>query len=246
MANPILTEAQASKQSIYEIVALADAEHLPGTVGMLDDGRRFRYVYNESAVTYPVGQLLVSNVTAHNDQVAAVNSIGQRRVTFTAGAVCVARQFLNGYLALNLGTALGHSYRIVDHPVLAAAAAQWVLLEDGLTVATDATTEFTLMSNPCWSPQISVVDQLDLPVGVPLVAITDDTCGWVQYHGECAVLAGTGAAAARGTCLTIDGGVGDEGAVGTKDADIEAPCGISLIAQVDTEYLPVYLSLGYP
>ncbi len=243
MSNPVLVGGQASGQSIYDITPITHPEHLPGTRGVLDDGRVFYYTWNESGVTYPIGQLLCTNdiVALHSQQVSGVVTAGSRRGTFTAGAVCVARQYIGGYMCVNDVTGQGQTYRIKDHPVWAAAAAQWYDLYDPLVVALDATSEITFVSSPYWTPQISVADQLDLPVGVATgIAITDDNCGWIQTWGEAAVLHGAGAAA-RGSCCTIGGAA--VGRLAVKNADIEAHCATALILGVSTEYLPVCLQI---
>ena len=130
-------------------------------------------------------------------------------------------------------------YKIKSHPAASASATLTVELYDGLAVALAGTEECDLVASPYTGVVISNVDQADLPIGVPLVAVTASYYFWAQTRGPAAVLMDE--AIGRGDTVTI--GTAVAGAVEAQDAIAEPIIGHMLEAGVDTKYNQVFLTI---
>src|SRR6185503_8408488 len=218
------------------------ALHPVGTKGLTTDGRVFRYSL-AGGVTLSPGKLCVAatqNSAHENMAVAAAAAVGATSVSVTLGATAVtANQFAGGYLVINDATGEGIAYPVSGHPAHAGTGALAVSLAKPVQVALTTSSEASLIANPWSGVVISIADQLDMPVGVPNVAITNAYYGWLQTRGVCAVLADE--TLAVGENLTI--GSSTVGAVEENDGVGEANVGVAIQAGVDTEYRAVFLQI---
>lgn len=232
-----------SASDITEVTS--DKLHALGTVGQTVDGRKFRYA-KAGATLLAAGKLAVAadaDANVVNVAVTAAAAIGSKEVKLTAGGAIAADAYADGFLQVNDATGEGHTYRVVGNTAGTAGNSYAVIvkLAQPIQVALVASTsEVSLYKNELDGLVISATDQADLPVGVPVVAIAASSYGWVQTYGMAAVLADE--AVTRGQTVTI--GTGVAGAVEAADLIGEPAIGIAAQALVDTEYSPVFLTLG--
>lgn len=229
---------QLASQDVRKIST--SKQHSLGTVGVTRDGRVYRYT-RAGGTTLDPGKITVAatvdtNVT--NKAVSAASAIGSFQVQFTAGSTVTADAYVDGTLNVNDATGEGITYLIAGHLTTAA---QVVTLAEPITVAlVDATSEVTMTKNPWADTVISIADQLDMPVGIPNVTITNAYYGWTQTRGVCAALADE--TLPVGSELVVGGST--VGAVEERDTDeTKADVGIAIVAGVDTEYREIFLTI---
>lgn len=217
-------------------------QHRLGAVGVTRDGRVYRYS-QAGGTTLAPGKLAVaatvdSNVT--NKTVAATVAAGVRQVVIDAGGAITANAYADGFLTINDATGEGITYAVRGNSATSGAAELTVDLDEPVEVGlTVDVSEASLTKNPWDDVVISVVDQADMPVGVPNVSITNAYYGWVQTRGVCSVLADEAITAG----LAVTTGTGVAGAVEALDAAGEPQVGVAIVAGVDTEYREIYLTV---
>lgn len=211
------------------------------------EGRVFRYA-KAGGTALSRGKLCVApTVTANhiNLSFASAPAVGDKSVTVTLGATAAtADQYKNGWLVVQDGTGEGRAYPIEGHPAADSAASLVVDLKEAIdTAGATAETNVDLIANNWNGAVISVADQADMPIGVPVVAIAASEYGFLQTGGPCAVLFDE--AVTNGLSVTI--GSSTVGAVEAADAAGEPIVGIVAgTAGVDTEYQLVELMIDRP
>lgn len=202
----------------------------------------YRYA-KAGASNLAVGKLTVNadaDANVVNKTVARTYSAGQTALVLDAAGTVVADAYVDGTLTLSDATGEGVNFRVTGNTGVTGAGEFTVYLAQPTTVAvTVDVSEYTLTKNAWDSVVISATDQADMAVGVPNVAITAASFGWLQTGGTCAVLADE--AVTRGLALTI--GTGTAGAVEALDAAGEAQIGVARDTLVDTEYTSVFLTI---
>lgn len=236
----LASSIQISDQDINTISSTKNAELL-GQVATTSDGRTYRYAKAGAAELAP-GKLTVnadvdSNVVNEGVNVAA--AVGSTTVQLDAGGNIAADAYAGGYLTINDAAGEGRSYFVVGNSAGTTAVDVTVYLKEPLSVALTTSSEATLTVSPYSAVVISATDQADKAVGVPNVTVTAAYYCWLQTGGVCAVL--WDEAVAKGLALTI--GTGVAGAVEAADAAGEQEIGVSIMAGVDTEYQPAWLSI---
>lgn len=112
-------------------------------------------------------------------------------VTITNGTTTIAaHDFDGGQVAVSVTPDGGSSYMVAGHGTDPAGSANISFtLDRPLRTAWTTLTKVSLRPNP-WSNviQFPATTQTGIPVGVALFAITNAQYGWVQTHGESAVL----------------------------------------------------------
>lgn len=230
------------QQGIYQISETRKEEL--GTLRILSDGRKFRYA-RAGGSALSAGKLGVSAAinAAHADEaILAAVAIGEKilDLTVTAGAAITENELRGGAFQINDGTGEGYSYTIdANSAISASETGIKITLEEGIKVALDTTSEFTLVHSP-WNDVIESTT-LAASVGIPVVAVTAAYYYWAQTGGLAVAL--MGATVAEGTAVIHDTGVA--GAVGVMASDSVAPqVGyVHGFAGVDTEYQPVVLTI---
>ena len=230
-------------QDIRTISATKSAGMRVGATGLTDDGRVYRYSL-AGGTTLDPGKLCVAatvNADVTDKQVGETGAVGDTSVTIEAAGAITADTYADGYLTVNDAAGEGISYLVNSHPATTAAADLLVQLAEPVKVAlTNDTSELTLTQNPWSGAVISVTDQLDMPIGVPNISVTNASYGWIQTRGFCSVLADE--TIAVGSAVVTGGGVA--GAVETRDTDDITPnVGVAVVAGVDTEYRGVFLTV---
>lgn len=217
------------------------------TVGQSYDngkGQVFRYS-KAGAVDLDRGKLCVApTIVANHNNISFTTApaVGAMEVTVTLGATAAtADQYKGGQLVVQDGTGEGRSYNIAGHPAALSGGALTIQLSEAIdTLGATGESNVDLISNPWRGAVISVVDQADQAIGVPVVDIAAGQFGFIQTAGPCSVLMDE--AITAGKAITI--GTGVAGAVEMLDAAGEPQIGLMMgAAGVDTEYQVVYLTL---
>jgi len=230
-------------QGIYE--ESSTAKHLIGERLVLNDGRTFHYC-KATAVALAAGKLIESVGTSFTeDTVTVAHAIGTTAVTVTASAAITANRLAGGYLVVNAGTGAGNCYKIKDHLAIANAATGTINLYDPLVVAwAVADTDIMMHVHPCAEVRISTTDQLYVPIGTPLIAVTASYYFWAQTWGWAPMLMdeAIGDAAAK---RALNAGTSVAGAIEAEDGAAGGECEVAWAvnagASTDAEYELVYL-----
>jgi len=216
-----------------------------GTRRLLKDGREFVYA-QAGASALAAGKLGISAAidAAHaNKAILAAVAIGTTTlaVTVTAGTAIAANALKDGALQINDATGEGYSYTISSNSAISASGTIVNLtLEEGIKVALDATSEFTLVHNP-WKGVVESTT-VGCPVGVPVVAVPALYYYWAQTRGLACLLMGD--TVALGTDVIQDTAtVAGGSAIMAAASVIPAVATIHGLAGVDTEYQPVILKI---
>lgn len=223
-------------------------QHRVGTPAYAQDGMRmFRYAYvGGTGIT--AGQLQVApapKTTHHNVAAYAAQAIGDREVTVTLGAtLATASEYAEGLLVASDVAPEGSAYIISNHPAAAASATLKLKLDHPLVEAVTTTSEFCLVHNT-WRGVGTTTDEERVPAGVPLVDMTTLYFGWLQTHGPCPVLCDDGTATVNTTAVSDDAQAGAVVAQSTTYSTAYATraVGFFLVAGVDTEYRPIFLTI---
>jgi len=230
-------------QSIYE--ESSTAKHKLGERLPLPDGRVFYYAKAGEALT--AGKLCSAQVdTDAEDTVTVAHPAGTTEVTITAASAITKDQYKEGYLIVDEGTDAGSIYKIKSNEAIASGSTGTVTLYDGLVTAwSTSDTDITLVTNLFYKVQLANTDQIELPLGVPLIDVTSGYYFWLQTWGVAPVLqdeAFGNNAAQR--LVTIGSSV--SGAVEAYDAACEALVGQMILDGADSEdakYYPILLQI---
>ncbi len=250
--NPRLTSGVASNQSIYETVS-TNPRHAPGTRGITDDGRVFRYACNRGTA---IGAGLLVKATEisvdFDDLATATTAAGETAINVTpvGTATYAANELAGGFVQINSGsTGLGMQYRIVSHAATAAATAFDLVIDGQVEVALDATATATVVPNH-WS-NVAVADgnETQFCAGATPVAVGTGTDAapiyfWAQVGGTATVLADA-ASIAIGQAIQVGGSTaGAFGAAAEAAGTINQVIGTNLFTTVDGDYMPVHLNIA--
>jgi len=219
-------------------------KHQVGSKGYTNDGRVFRYIKADGALTLGHVSIAADLVGNHEDIGTNTHAIGDKSITATAGATAVtANMYTNGYVVVNDDTGQGTSYGIEGHTTVSAAGGDiTVYLKDRIRITAIAGTTVTLVRNPYRDVITGPGDAtLDIFTGVPILTISDGYYGWTQTGGICSVLSdATVPVALRG--VIISNGVAGSVEVVTAIAT-ETVIGQALnMTYVDGEYNPIQLT----
>ncbi len=227
-------------QGLYEISSTA--KEMVGTLREDLWGNKYRYG-QAGATALAAGKLAVAadmDTDVENCAVSAAAAVGSKTVSLTVTSTTIAEdKFRGGFLVINDAAGEGHRYTILHSTAVAAGTAITVTLDDPIQVALTTSSEGTLMESAWKGAVISATDQADLPIGIPMVAITAEYYGWFQTAGEAVCLADE--AASKGAALTIGSSVA--GSLEAVDAAGEPQIAIAREALTDTEYYPVMLCI---
>lgn len=164
-----------------------------GTIGRTPDGRSFRWGFSNGAVGagHVVTAPLPVNEHDQDLQLSVAASIGDMTVSLTIGALAiVVDQFEDGSFWINDGTGEGHLYKIKSHPAGLTGAVVvftlWEPIREALLAS--SSTQCALHQN-LWKDFVDSPSTVIMPaLGVLPTEFADNEYGWIQTHGECAVL----------------------------------------------------------
>lgn len=231
-------------QGIYQTSSVQ--KEALGTRRALKDGREFVYA-QAGAADLAAGKLGVSAAIAAghaNKDILAAVAIGTITldVTVTAGTAIAENALKDGAFQINNATGEGYSYPIEANSAISTAGTVVNLtLGEGIKVALDATSKFTLVHNP-WKGVVETKAAAACPVGVPVVAVTALYYYWAQTKGLACVLMGD--TVALGTDVIQDTAtIAGSTAIMAATSVIPAVGTVHGFAGVDTEYQPVILKI---
>ena len=124
------------------------ASHQLGTIGVAQDGRKFRYAEVGGSTLVP-GNLLQSAAEATDSQALAVAAaaIGAKTITTTTTLTVTANEFANGYVCVTVTPGIGNVYQIKSHPA-ATSGTLVITLYNGINVALTTDSRIDLVHNP--------------------------------------------------------------------------------------------------
>jgi len=182
-------------------------------------GKKFRYALN-GAVALVVGNLLQepANDTTYANMAVTATAAGERDVNVTNGTSTItSAQFEGGTLSVYTagGIAVADEYTIVSvRGTLTTGGALVVSLDRPLRTAWTTSAKVN-MKRSMWSGVVAFpTTQTGVPCGVAIFPIAAGEYGWVQTHGECAVLS-DGSTFAVGSDLSSGSGTAGAVTVGT-------------------------------
>lgn len=188
---------------------------LPGQVGVMPNGDRFRYTQMGASVAGVVGKFYQGPppVTNHVLQTAAAAAVGASTVALTLGnTAAAANDYINGTLVIDLAsnTGFGYTYHIGAHGAVAASGVFTVPFagspsqspqSDGLILPGNETVQVAIATtansvsiypNPFKKIVITVHTgnggATAVPVGVLPRAMGTSSWGWIQTTGVCMCL----------------------------------------------------------
>lgn len=216
-----------------------------GTLRMLSDGRKFRYARAGSSAL-AAGKLgVAADISAHhsNEAISAAVAIGVKvlELTVSAGTVIAENELKGGAFQINDATGEGYSYVIDANSALAIGGTTInITIEEGIKVALDTTSEFTLVHSP-WNDVVEGTT-LGMAVGVPVVAVTAAYYYWAQTGGLAIGLMG-GTVALGSALMQDNAGVAGAFIIMTAGGVIPSLGVVHGFAGVDTEYQPIFLTI---
>jgi len=217
-----------------------------GTLRVLNDGRKFRYA-RAGASALAAGKLNVAAdvAAAHaNEAILAAVAIGTKVIslTVTVGTAIAANELKGGAFQINDGTGEGYSYGIEANTAISASGtAISITIKEGIKVALDTTSEFTLVHSP-WNDVVEGT-ALGAAAGVPVVAVPATYYFWDQVSGLAIGLMG-GAVALGSALMQDNAGVAGAMIIMTAGAVVPQVGYVHGFAGVDTEYQPVILTIA--
>ncbi|OQY38545.1 MAG: hypothetical protein B6226_03500 [Candidatus Cloacimonetes bacterium 4572_65] len=214
-----------------------------GTVGYYN-GKVYKYG-QAGAVNLARGKMCIAPAVVANHinlSFQTAPAVGDKVVYVTLGATAAtADQYLDGQFVVQDGTGEGRAYPISGNLATDSAGTCKVYLKEPIdTAGALSEANVDLIANPYSGVLVTVADQLDMAVGVPVVAITASYYGWFQTAGPCATLIDE--TLAIGVAVTIGSSVA--GAVEAADGAGEAIVGVvASTGGVDTEYQLINLTI---
>lgn len=214
-----------------------------------DGGKIFRYALAGGSALVK-GNLLQTkaedtqfeNMSVLAASIASAGSV--QTVTVTNGTTTVAaHDFDGGSLSVYTTPDGGSEYTILGHTTGGSGASLTVTLDRPLQAAWTTATKVNMKPNP-WSAviQAPATTQTGIPVGVAIYAIPASAYGWVQTHGQCAVLSdgstfavGSEVGTPSGTagCVTVYAAGTTHAKVGSVQQAAASGHWISVFLQID-------------
>jgi len=215
--------------------------------------RAFKYAQMDGAVT--AGKLLqqAASVVANHSQCDMTGAVSATTtdttdisIEFSGDTDAAENLYKDGYLIINSGTGAGQSWRIKSHAAVNAGedttAVITVYGKLVTALASGASSEATLTSNPYKDVIVSPTTATGGVVGVTNIDMTDDYYGWIQVRGPKACLAGETLVLG----MSVMASDADAGAVMPDNGDDLEPVIGEVMASVvvDAEYNLVNLRIG--
>ena len=252
MASPVLpTGYSARKLKEFsvpynaEYATSATKEFEIGSIYETNDGTGKVFRYAKAGATGLAANLMgqapaaVANHT--NIALGGTAAVGATDVVVvtTLSTATTADQYAGGTLLINDATGEGQAYQIVSNT---AGTTPTIVIAEGLKVALDATSEFTLVSNPWNGVIVAPTTKTAQHVGVTSAAVTAGYFYWAQVEGPVGILVDTGDTVVIGSPVGQPGTAADAGACGVPSITT-AIWGVAQTPGTATEYALIDLSL---
>ena len=212
--------------------------------------RTFRYAKN-GATALAAGKLCQSaanggqTTVQKNLTVVAGAFAGDNSLVITADTdAVVVNNFKDGFLTIYDGSAsqgVGQTYQVKSNTVASAGANFTMVIHSYFRVAiTAGSATVSLNKHPYDSVVVFPTTATGMPVGVPLIAVTENRHCWLQTWGPCCILAsgiwsfGTGLQASRDVAGSIE----------TDNVLHSPPVGYAMNDAADTKYGCAFLQIA--
>lgn len=183
-------------------------EHGPGAISATQayalgtklearDGRVWRYALaggTELAPALMTQSEAIAAEAINEVQTGYTTSIGDTTISIllTTSSGITDGQLAEGWLLITDGTGEGHYYRIVNNVWTTGDTVMQLTLHEPIIVATEATTEVTVIKNLYNSVIVAPTTLTGACVGVPNLTVTANNYFWAQTKGPCAMVVDTG------------------------------------------------------
>jgi len=234
----------------YNVYAATNEKFPIGTIGILQDGRAYRFAKN-GGVTLVVGNVICAQapLSNHINRTGIATAVGAVTTSVVLGATAItADQYKDGYLTGSVAPGNGQVYLIGSHEAVASSGTFAVPFAAGNTIRVAITTSSRLDLVPnaykavIQSPATTLTSA---PVGVAVTAPTANQHCWIQVYGPASVLtAGTVIVGNRVVAQTgVAGACGPETATAAT-SKTEVTIGRVLVASANTASSTIDLDIG--
>lgn len=225
-------------------VDTGDASHNLGEQVVLADGRNFRYGKANSTSSIGKMQLAPAPIANHANTSVTATALGATTLTVTPGATGGnANIYAEGYAVINAGPNLGATYQIKGHAAITSSTAFDVVLFDPIRgTALTTSSKVSLVHNP-YNLFVQGTTSNIRGAGVPLATGAASNFMWLQTRGVASVLCDTATTlGATQIAGAVAGSIKDQtDNLGASSEVVLAKA--TIMAGVDTEYRPVYLTI---
>lgn len=210
---------------------------------------RREFIYSKAGVT-ALGKALMCQapvqITNYSEQVQTgygwASAATTGTILITTGATPAADAWKDGWMIVNKGTGLGQAYKIKSNT--SHATIPTVTLYDAIVTAFAATSEITIVSNPFNGAIVCPVTTVTgIPIGVPVIAVTEAYYYFGQVKGPCPMTVDTGDTVVIGEPVGAAGINAVAGAIGIATT-LEGRYGRLMSLNVADETALVWLDLG--
>lgn len=235
----------------YNVYAATNERYPIGTIGILQDGRAYRFA-KAGGATLVVGNVLAAQVPLanHVDLTCAATALGATSTTVTLGATAVTKdQYKDGWASISVAPGSGQMYLIGAHAAVDSSGSFTIPFAAGNVIrgaALTTTSRLDLIPNPYKAViQAPVTTITSAPVGVAVSAPTAGQHCWVQVLGAASVLT-------SGTLVVGNRAVSPAGAAGAcgpetavaANSKIEITIGRVLRVAATTAWSTIDLDIG--
>lgn len=237
-----MIQVQLTESQIHEVGTRQ--LHPLGTVGVSQDGKKYRYVKAGGAIAAGKIAAVPPNVANHIDRAPGANvAVGATELTVAIGATAVAQDdYAGGTLIVEDGSGEGQTFRVLGNTASAGSTSITVKLATPVKTALVASADSKVSLFPSkYNGVVASATVAFRRVGVPNVAFASGEYGWVQTSGDCAVLIDGSAVAIADPVIpgSVAGSVAGIGTAAVTDQIV----GYARQAGTDTEYQLIDLQL---
>jgi hypothetical protein len=161
------------------------------------DGRVWRYAYAGGVQLSPALMTQSEAIAAeaiNEVQTGYTTDIGDTTITIllTTSSGILDGDLVGGWLLITDGTGEGHYYRIASNTWTTGDTVMQLTLHEPILVATEATTEVTVIKNLYNGAIVAPTTLTGICIGVPNLTVTANYYFWAQRRGPCAMVVDTG------------------------------------------------------
>lgn len=176
-----------------EKLSTSDKRHPLGVLGLLPDGRIYRYVKNSSTALTVSGTFLMSGITTPRNTQTIPADVAIGGVTLTCGnassAAVTADEFADGMVVITAGTGAGETYRVKSNTAVSGTSCTVTLeADDAITVRLESTdTDLDLFLNPYSGVKVDDGTAQQATIGLNPMPVTASHYFWAQVKGVSAI-----------------------------------------------------------
>lgn len=183
------------------------------------DGRVWRYAQAGGTQLSPALMTQSEAIAAeaiNEVQTGYTTDIGDTTITIllTTSSGITDGDLVDGWLLITDGTGEGHYYRIATNTWTTGDTVMQLTLHEPILVATEATSEVTVIKNLFNDVIVAPTTLTGICVGVPNLTVTANYYFWAQTKGPCAMIVDTGETLVVGEAAGYPAAIAVAGAVG--------------------------------